>query len=70
MMCLFLRALAISTIHLWRIAALWFCPGATPVLLLLTQHGSECDVSGVCYQAYFWADGAFRTADRIAEQVN
>ena len=44
-------------------------PYATPVLLL-TQHGSACDVSGVCYQAYFWADGAFRTADRIAEAVN
>ncbi len=44
-------------------------PGVTPVLLL-TQHGSECDVSGVCYQAYFWVDGMFRSADKIAEPVN
>jgi hypothetical protein len=44
---------------------------ATTPILLLNQHGSNCDVTtGACYQAYFWAEDNFRSASEIQHPVN
>lgn len=43
---------------------------AHTTVLLFTLHGPNCGISSPCYKAYFWADGEFRTADKIEQPIN